>query len=80
MRRFETALEVRKRPYKLSHIFARSGINCVSDAQVPHETREEAFDGTHGLKRKMCDIVAQTGGQMTHLVSQERAEVHMLEN
>ena len=80
MCRFETALEVRKRPHKLSHIFAWSGIDGVPYAEVPDEAREEAFGGTHGLERKMCNIVAHTSGQVAHFVPQERTEVDMLED
>jgi hypothetical protein len=80
MCRFETILEVRKRPHKLSHIFARSGIDGVPDAQIPDEACEEAFGGAHSLKRKVRDIVAHAGGQVTHLVPQERTEVDVLED
>lgn len=50
MGRVETVLEFGECLHKLSHIFSRSGIYLVFGTQIPNETREKTFGGTHRLE------------------------------
>lgn len=80
MCRLQTALEIRKRLHKLSHIFPRSGIDIVPRAQVADSARKEPFNSTYHLQREVCDGVTHERNESANLVAHECTKVNMFKD
>ena len=80
MGRFETPFEIGECLHKLSHIFTRSGIDVMMQAQMLHETGQQPLRRTNRLQCKMRDIVAHACDESAHFIAQKCAEIHMLEH
>lgn len=77
----EATLEIRKGLHKLSHIFARGGIDrVVMGAQAYHDAGQEALGCAYRLEREMRNIVTHTRKETMCLFAQERSEVDVLED
>jgi len=80
MSRFEAALEVRKRLYELSHIFAWNGIDGMPRAQVTHQTGEKALGHAYYLEREVRDVVAHARREAAQLVPEECTKIDVLQD
>lgn len=77
---FEMVFEIGECLHILSHILVRRGILCVRRTEVSHEAHEEAFGGTHRLKRNMHNVMPEAARHTANLVEQERAEIDVRED
>lgn len=76
----QAALEIRECLHKLSHIFARSGIDRAPGAQMHHQACEHAFGSAYRLEREMYGVVARACEKATSLIAQKRTEIDMFED
>ena len=75
MCRLQTVFEIGKRFDKRPRALARGGIDRMPRTQVADESREQAFDGAHRLKREVRDIVTDAAREAAHLLPRERGEI-----